>query len=262
MSRKHITSRENPQFKAIKDLVNSTQARKRAGQCVLEGIHLCQAYLDQAGLPALCVIGEGAGQDAEVAAVLRRCEQGGCNILELDRKLYAALSQLEQGVALLFVIDTPGNAPVGALTRSAVLLDNVQDPGNVGSILRSAAAAGISSILCGPGTAFAWAGKVLRAGMGAHFALEIAENVDLAAVIASSKVPVYATSSHAQSTLYDLDLSGEAAWLFGHEGQGVSAPLLAAATRTIAIPHRGPVESLNVAASAAVCLFEHVRQRT
>lgn len=257
---KLISSRENPQYKALKALTSSTQARRRAGQCVLEGVHLCQAYLEQMGLPAQCVVSEAAQAHPEAAALLARCEQGAISCLVLGGNLFSGLSQLEQGVEILFVIDTPNNAAIGALTDSAVLLDNVQDPGNVGSILRSAAAAGVRNVLCGPGTAFAWSGKVLRAGMGAHFSLRIAEGVDLAQVLAQSKVPVYATSSHVDASLYALNLRGPAAWLFGHEGQGVAPHLLDQATARIAIPHRGPMESLNVAASAAICLFEHLRQ--
>lgn len=257
---KLISSRENPQLKALKALATSTQARRRAGQCILEGVHLCEAWLGQKGMPARCVVSEAAQTHPEAAALLSRCEQDGVECLVLAGNLFSAVSQLEQGVEILFVIDTPANAEAGVLNESAVLLDNVQDPGNVGSILRSAAAAGVTRILCGPGTAFAWSGKVLRAGMGAHFSLSIAENVDLAQVLATAQVPVYATSSHAACDLYDLQLRGPVAWLFGHEGQGVNPELLARASGRVAIPHLGPVESLNVAASAAVCLFEHLRQ--
>jgi TrmH family RNA methyltransferase len=259
---KLISSRENPQLKALKALATSTQARRRAGQCILEGVHLCEAWLAQRGLPAYCVVSEAAQTHPEAAALLARCEENGVECLVLAGKLFSAVSQLEQGVEILFVIDTPANAEAGVLNESAVLLDNVQDPGNVGSILRSAAAAGVARILCGPGTAFAWSGKVLRAGMGAHFSLSISENVDLAQAIAAARVPVYATSSHAAADLYQLDLHGPAIWLFGHEGQGVRADLLAQASQRVAIPHRGPMESLNVAASAAICLFEHLRQNS
>jgi TrmH family RNA methyltransferase len=180
----------------------------------------------------------------------------------LPDALFHALSQVEHGVDLLFVIDTPQPRPVGTLERGAVLLDNLQDPGNVGSILRSAAAAGIAAVYCSPGTAFVWSPKVLRAGMGAHFGLEIHEQADLATLIRGAGVPVLATSSHADTTLFDADLRQPVAWLFGHEGQGVSADLLALATQRLAIPHLGEMESLNVAASAAICLFEQVRQKT
>ena len=79
-------------------------------------------------------------------------------------------------------------------------------------------------------------------------------------LLRSSDVQVLATSSHAKNTLYEVDLREPVAWLFGHEGQGVSESLLTLVTQTVVIPHLGAMESLNVAASAAVCLFEQVRQ--
>ena len=261
MSGKLISSRDNPRYKQVRQLAASTQARRKAGQCILDGIHLCRAWLDQVGLPRTCVVGESARSNPEVEAIVNQCLNAGGDCLILANGLFSQISQVEHGIEVLFVIDTPPAQPAPPLTRSAVLLDNVQDPGNVGSILRSAAAAGIDLICCGPGTAFAWSSKVLRAGMGAHFALAIHENVDLAACIASATVPVYATSSHATASLYDLDLRGEAVWLFGHEGGGVSDPLMKLTTASVAIPHLGQVESLNVAASAAVCFFERVRQK-
>jgi RNA methyltransferase, TrmH family len=147
-------------------------------------------------------------------------------------------------------------------TESVLLLDGLQDPGNLGSILRSAAAAGIVRVYCGPGTVFAWSPKVLRAGMGAHFLLSIIEDADLAAVIRAARAPVLATSSHATQSLYEQDLRKPVVWLFGNEGQGVSPALLSLASETIAIPQAQGIESLNVAASAAICFFEQVRQRS
>ena len=262
MSLKSITSRENPLYKDLKHLATSSQARRKAGRTLLEGIHLCQAYQQQVGEPGLCVVSEASVADAEVGAIMRQCEARRTQVIALPEALYNALSQLYNGIGLLFVIETPEKTLPGPLAASAVLLDNLQDPGNLGSILRSAAAAGIGQVYCSPGTAFAWSPKVLRAGMGAHFLLRIFENVDLAALIGAASVPVLATSSHVAATLYQLDLSGEAAWLFGHEGQGVDPALLALATQTVTIPQLGAIESLNVAASAAICFFEQVRQKT
>ena len=142
-----------------------------------------------------------------------------------------------------------------------MLLDGVQDPGNLGSILRSAAAAGVGQVICGRGTAAAWAPKVLRAAMGAHFVLDIVEHADLRTVIAGAHLPVYATSSHASTSIYATDLAGPCAWLFGHEGAGVSAELAPLVSRELTIPQQAGIESMNVAAAAAVCLFEQRRQR-
>jgi len=107
----------------------------------------------------------------------------------------------------------------------------------------------------------AWSPKVLRAGMGAHFVLEIVEEADLPSLIAAARVPVYATSSYAAQPLYECDLRQPSAWLFGHEGKGVSDALLKQADQRIAIPQDPRIESLNVAASAAICLFEQLRQQ-
>lgn len=262
MTIKSITSRDNPLYKELKHLAGSSQARRKAGRTLLEGIHLCQAYQQQVGAPQLCVASESSRADAEVAAILVHCEANRTQTIVVPDALYDALSQLQNGIGVLFVIATPARPLPGRLDGAAVLLDNLQDPGNLGSILRSAAAAGIGQVYCSPGTAFAWSPKVLRAGMGAHFLLEIHENVDLATLVADAVVPVLATSSHVPTRVYDLDLREPVAWLFGHEGQGVDPALLAMATRQVTIPHLGAVESLNVAACAAVCFFEQVRQNT
>lgn len=259
---KSISSRENPLYKELKHLASSSQARRRAGRTLLDGVHLCEGYLQHVGAPQICVVGEGSVAHPEVSAILEKCEAARTQCILLPDSLSQTLSQVENGIGLLFVIDTPEVVSPQVLDRPAVLLENLQDPGNLGSILRSAAAAGINSIFCGKGTVFAWSPKVLRAGMGAHFLLNIFENVDLAAFLRSSCVPVLATSSHTHQRIYDIDLRQPVAWLFGHEGQGLSEELLALASTRVTIPHRGDMESLNVAASAAVCFFEQLRQQT
>ncbi|HEV7815090.1 MAG TPA: RNA methyltransferase [Janthinobacterium sp.] len=257
---KLISSRENALYKELKHLAGSAQARRKAGRTLLDGVHLCQSYLQLRGLPPQCIVSESALAKPEAADIVARCEAGQVVCIAMPDSLYGALSQVEHGVGILFVIDTPERAVPAALAESAVLLDNLQDPGNVGSILRSAAAAGIRQVYCSGGTAFCWSPKVLRAAMGAHFVLEIFENVDLAALISASGVAVLATSGYAEQRLYEVDLRRPVAWLLGHEGQGVADDLLALATHRVVIPHLGQVESLNVAACAAVCFFEQVRQ--
>jgi TrmH family RNA methyltransferase len=257
---KTITSRDNPLYKELKQLAGSSQARRKAGRTLLDGVHLCQSYLQMRGVPLQCIVSESALANPEVAEIVMRCETEHAHCTALPDALYTALSQVEHGVGLMFLIDTPVREVPGALTGSAVLLDNLQDPGNVGSILRSAAAAGIGQVYCSSGTAFCWSPKVLRAAMGAHFVLEIFENVELAELVKASRVAVLATSGYAQQRLYDVDLRQPVAWLFGHEGQGVADDLLALASQQVVIPHLGQVESLNVAACAAVCFFEQLRQ--
>ncbi|HVL76405.1 MAG TPA: RNA methyltransferase [Noviherbaspirillum sp.] len=258
---KSITSRDNPRYKELKQLASSASARRKTATTLLDGIHLCQSYLEHVGQPVSCVLSESALGHPEVQPVVAQCEDAGADCLVLSDALYAGLSQVEHGVGILFVARVPQPPRPARLDGDAVLLDGLQDPGNLGSILRSAAAAGIEHVYCGRGTAAAWSPKVLRAGMGAQFLLRIHEDVELEPLIANARVPVLATSSHAAQQIYDADLTRPVAWLFGNEGRGVAPHLLAQAALQIGIPQPGPIESLNVAASAAVCLFEQVRQR-
>jgi TrmH family RNA methyltransferase len=258
---KSVSSRDNPLYKELKQLATSSQARRKAGRSLLDGVHLCQSWLDLKGLPAHCVVSEGALANPEVAGIVHRVDSSRGLVTALPDALFGAISQVEHGVNLMFVVDTPTPQQPPALLESAVLLDGVQDPGNVGSILRSAAAAGIKQVWCSPGSAFCWSPKVLRAAMGAHFVLQIFENADLPALVRGARVPVLATSGYANACLYDLELAGPVAWVLGHEGQGVSDELLNLASRRVAVPHAGQVESLNVAACAAVCFFEQLRQQ-
>lgn len=102
--------------------------------------------------------------------------------------------------------------------------------------------------------------RVLRAGMGAHFLLEVFEDVSLEKLIETAKIPVIATTPYTKKTIYDFDLNRPVAWLLGHEGRGVDERLMVMASDKLVIPHMGAMESLNVAACAAVCFFEQVRQ--
>lgn len=257
---KLITSASNSLFKELKLLATRSQTRRKMGKSLLDGVHLTEAYLQHYGFPALCIASESALLHPEAATLIARCETGGVECIVFPDGQFSMFSQVEHGVGLLFVIDTPQLSQPTTFTQSAVLLDNLQDPGNLGSILRSAAAAGIKQIFCSSGTVYAWSPKVLRAGMGAHFLLEIFENVDLLALVSNAKIPVLATSSYAQKSIFQADLKAPVAWLFGHEGQGVAEDLLAKASHQVVIPHLGEMESLNVAAAAAICFFEQVRQ--
>ena len=283
MSLRSIQSRDNAQYKQLRQWASSAQARRKSGMTLLDGVHLCEAWLQHRGVPALCVVAESALSHPEVAALVAQCESntnsnaksnsttntsanaGAAECIVLSDALFTPLGQVEHGVGILFAVKVPDATSGGhaslSLQSAALLLDSIQDPGNLGTILRTAAAGSIQQIYCGPGTAAVWSPKVLRAGMGAHFVLEIYEDVDLLQLIRHASVPVYATQPDAPKTIYTTDLRAPSAWLFGHEGQGVSEQLLALATERLSIPQSAQVESLNVAASVAICLFEQRRQQ-
>ncbi|PXW26148.1 TrmH family RNA methyltransferase [Paraburkholderia caballeronis] len=256
---KAITSRDNPLYKRLKALAGSTHQQRRSGQALLEGFHLASAWLDGGAQPELCVVTDGALAHDEAQTIVARID--GQRVVMLPDALFGQLSNVVHGVGLLLLVDTPEPALPPRVADTCVVLDGVQDAGNVGSILRSAAAAGIDKVFCTPGTAHAWSSKVLRSAMGAHFLLNVFENVEPAALLDSLAAPVVITDSHGAQPVDDCDLTGAVAWVFGNEGAGVSQVWRDAAAHRVTIPQPGGMESLNVAAAAAVCLFEQVRQQ-
>lgn len=257
---KQITSTHNAVYKNIRQLASSSKHRKRTNQTLLEGIHLCKSYLEQTGKPLLCVYTDPAITNAEVADIVAQCEKLSVPTILLGESNFQAVSSVENGVGIMFVASIPTPTRPAILNQNALLLENIQDPGNMGTILRTAGAAGIEHIYTSTGSSSAWSPKVLRAGMGAHFVLNIYENCRLSEVINSAEVQVLATSLDADASVYEKDLSVPTAWLFGNEGRGVSDELLSLNVEKVIIPQNSNVESLNVAASTAVCLFEQVRQ--
>jgi TrmH family RNA methyltransferase len=257
---KLFRSRDNAAFKALKRLATSTRERRKAGLTLLDGAHLIAAFQSAGGVPEQLIVSDARYGDAEIAAVAAATPEAG--VLVLGDFLFNELAQVTTPTGMMALVRAPRPGAIPAQPERCVMLDNVQDAGNVGSILRSTTAAGIRTVLLSSGCAFAWSTKVLRAGMGAHFSLDIHENVDLAAVSGSLQARLVCTSSHAGKSLYQADLRGSIAWVFGNEGAGVSKALLNSAAELIYIPLAGNTESLNVAAAAAICLFEQVRQRS
>ncbi|MGC3964953.1 MAG: RNA methyltransferase [Rhodocyclaceae bacterium] len=184
-----------------------------------------------------------------------------CERLELSDNLLHMLSPVDAPNGIVAEVDIPPSKAAKE-EGDVLVLAGVQDAGNLGTLLRTAAAAGIARAWLSPDCAQVWSPKVLRAGMGAHFYLEIADRADISDRLCefSGQVVATALAERAQS-IYSLDLSKPTAWIFGSEGQGVPKPLLERADALALIPMPGGMESLNVAAAAAVCLFEQVRQR-
>jgi TrmH family RNA methyltransferase len=255
---RRITSRDNPLLRGMVELAHSARERRRHGRSVLEGIHLCEAYLLRHGPPRAAIASDAGLRHPEVGPLLARHRIVPAVVTD---ELFEAISTLQHGVGLAFAIDTPRPGLPTAIDADAVYLDRVQDPGNVGTLLRSCAAAGVATVLTGPGTAWCWSPKVLRAGMGAHFHLSIHEAVPWSAVRQRLHVEAIGTRTTRAGSVFEADLRAPALWLLGNEGEGLSEELAADVGRWLRIPQARGVESLNVAAAAAVCLFEQRRQR-
>lgn len=257
---RHVTSRHNPRLAEATALVASSRERRKSGKCVLEGLHVIATYAERHGAPETLIVTEAALARPDVRALVDLHAQ---QTLVVSESLLAATSSLPASVGLVAVVATPQPGSLGQADFN-LLIDDVQDPGNVGSMLRSAAAAGVAQVLLSKHCAFAWSPKVLRAGQGAHFRVAIHEDVDLPAWAADYRASggeVVATVAAGGTSLFAAPLAGRTALAIGNEGGGLSPALVAQATRRVTIPMPGGIESLNVAAAAAVCLFECLRQR-
>ncbi|KQW20088.1 RNA methyltransferase [Acidovorax sp. Root402] len=242
-----IHSRDNTFVKDLRRLAQDTTAYRKQGRVWLEGDHLCRAALARGLRASVAVFSESFWPQAQV-------EYAGAatKFIVLADTLFADVSGLESPAAMGFILDLPAPASLRP-DAATVVLDRVQDAGNVGSILRSASAFGFRQVAAIKGSAALWSPKVLRAGMGAHFALDLIEGLALDDLVAL-QVPLLVTSSHAGDFLHRAALPWPCAWVMGHEGQGVSPALEDRASLRIRIAQPGGEESLNVAAAAAICL--------
>jgi TrmH family RNA methyltransferase len=255
LTMEHITSRDNPLVKRLRKLAQDPGAYRKQGELWLEGDHLCRAARARGVVPRLAVLSEAASAQSALCELAA----GAPRVVVLPDALFASLSALESPAPIAWLLGLPEPAALrpGAAT---VVFDRLQDAGNAGSILRSAAALGVRQVLALKGTVALWSPKVLRAAMGAHFALDLIEGLapdDVQAV----QLPLIATSPHARIALPDADLPRPCAWIVGHEGQGVAPGLLERCTLTLRIPQPGGEESLNVAAAAAICLYDAARRQ-
>lgn len=255
---KILASSHNDTVKHLARLIEHARERRKAGVMVLEGIHLLQAALE-AGVHVEQVFFNLRARGRPEVMALDAAVGGSARRYGLEDGLLARVSALASAPEVLAVArrPVPDRPEAGA---SRLLLEDIQDPGNMGTILRSAAAAAVTEVFLGAGCVDVYSPKVLRAGMGAHFALSLHEQADLVTELQSFAGTRLVTSLAGDRSLYAQDLRGPVAFVFGNEGAGVSPALHDAADARVRIPMPGQAESLNVAMAATLCLFERVRQ--
>lgn len=260
---KTITSRANTAFKLLREITTNARARREHQASWIEGERLCEAYFKAKGLAAIAVIKGSANAGAD--AMIKRYPDRIRETWQLDAKLFAEISPVETSIGWGLIVPIPPSEDL-VINGDVVVLDRIQDPGNLGTILRSALAAGVRHAWCTTGATDPWSPKVLRSAMGAHFAMRIATNISNRQVIdvaAAQRLRLLATALDPKAvSLFSktLRLQEPCAWVFGNEAGGVSQELLVGA-QTVVIPQTHDIESLNVAAAASICLFEMRRQR-
>lgn len=248
-----IRSTANERVARWRRLLADARARRRERCALIEGPHLLDACLASGRRPRALVLAESAAAKPEIARV---AERAGAPVTVVSERVMRALADVETPQGILAEIALPAEMGDLGAVSGCVFLDAVQDAGNVGAILRSAAAFGIGAAVLGPGCADPWSPKVLRAAMGAHFALALRSSADLAGDLAEFGGRIACTLARGGASLRAADLSGRIGWIFGAEGRGVRPEFAARAHLRITIPIRTDAESLNVAAAAAICFYE------
>lgn len=251
-----IRSRQNPVVKQLIKLADNRRERLSLRQTILIGTHLIQAARDNNWPIERLYVREDCESRAEIKTLL---DERFASATLLAADLFDAIEQLPSTTGIIALASIPLTQEPKS-TGLCLLLDGIQDPGNVGSIMRTAAAAGVNQIWLTTGAADAWSPKVIRAAMGAHFVVPIIERIDLESAVSGFKGPLAITTLDDATSLYKTDLTGNLILAMGSEGQGVSEAVNALAALKIKIPMQPNVESLNVGAATAVCLFERLRQ--
>ncbi|HET7364637.1 MAG TPA: RNA methyltransferase [Burkholderiales bacterium] len=244
-----IRSRDNARVKRWAKLARDARLRRAERRAIIEGPHLLAAALDARLAPVELLATEAALADAEIAALARRSR---LHPVVLSPGAFAAIADARTPPGIAAEIALPELRRDGP----SVFLEGVQDAGNVGAIIRSAAAFGVGEVLLDRHCADPWSPKVLRAGQGGHFALGIRQTDDFAAALAGFRGRLICTVARGGRSLRDVELGGRLGWAFGGEGAGLSSATLAGASEKVTIPLAAGAESLNVAATAAICLYE------
>jgi RNA methyltransferase, TrmH family len=244
-----LRSRDNPQVKRWAKLARESRLRRAEGRALIEGPHLLDAFLSRSFRPSAILATEAAMADPEISALVSRSQ---VPPVVLSESAFRAVADTgtPQGVAAEIAI--PSIRREGAW----IFLESVQDAGNVGAIVRSAAAFGAGAVILDRACADPWSPKVLRAGMGGHFFLQVLQVDELRSALESFPGRLVCTVAQGGAPLRHADLSGKLGWIFGSEARGISPDIRTLVATKISIPLTPGSESLNVAAAAAVCLYE------
>jgi TrmH family RNA methyltransferase len=258
-----ITSVHNPRVQAVRKLQAQAKERREGQSCVVEGVRLAEEVL-QANWKVTQVFFTNQ-LDERGRAVVERFVGRGVPVEEVNDRVMSSVSETETPQGLLAVVSQQ-TLPLPPALDFMLILDRLRDPGNLGTILRTALAAGVQGVLLAPGCVDAWSGKVLRAGMGAHFRLPI-HSLCWPDIRDISREPtpglkVFLADSAGGIAYTQADLRAPIALIVGGEAAGAGYEAQALADDRVHIPMPGGSESLNAAIATSILLFEVVRQRT
>jgi RNA methyltransferase, TrmH family len=256
-----ISSIANDKIKLVRALQAQRRSREKEQLFVLEGVRLLEEALHAHA--AVQLILHTDTLDARGRAVINQLARLGATVEAVTPAVMAAASTEQTPAGLLAVVPfTPAVCPPPAELSFALVLDRLSDPGNLGTVLRTADAAGVQAVFLAPGTVDAYNPKVVRAAMGAHFHLPIlsATWAELAERLAGLKV--WLAEAREGQPYPQVNWQGPSALLIGSEAEGPSPEALKFTNRRVRIPMPGRAESLNAAVAAGILMFEVARQRS
>ena len=261
-----ITSPHNDIIK-LAGALKQKKYRDKHGLFMIEGARLAEEGIKSGWTIFACLYTEEAEKNKRIQAILELVANKGCRMILIPSSIYNKITDTEQPQGIMLLIEkrvfTIEELLVKPSTHLIVVLDGLQDPGNVGTVIRTADAVGCSGVIT-IGSADLFAAKTVRASMGSLFHVSVIESSSRSGIIASlrkARVNILATALDSSTVYFEADLRKAVAVIFGNEGQGVSDEMLAGADGRLNIPIYGQAESLNVAVSSAVILYEALRQR-
>lgn len=254
-----ITSNHNPRIKFVRALQGRARERRDAGAFVVDGVRLVEEALNSNWIFQFALYDETLNERGRV--LVENLRSHGIEVEEVSASVMKSLSETEAPQGILAVLAL-SDLPLPNNPNFILIPDQVRDPGNLGTLLRTAAATGVQAVLIPPDTTDAFAPKVLRSGMGAHFKLPIVSKKweEIEQIVTSSSLQVL-IADMGGSSCWETDLCQPLALIIGSEAEGASDTARTLATQQISIPMSGMMESLNAGVAGSVLMFEVVRQR-
>jgi TrmH family RNA methyltransferase len=255
-----ITSNQNSKIKLARALLGRSKERREAGAFVVEGVRLVEEAVKGDWRFEIVLYDETLSERGK--SQVESLRSRGVEVEEVSSSVMKSISETESPQGILAVVKNY-QLPITDHPNFILIPDQIRDPGNLGTLLRSAVASGVQAVLIPPETTDAFAPKVLRSGMGAHFRLPIHSMSwdEITKVVKLEGLNVYVADMDGQSC-WEMDLRQPVTLIIGNEAEGVSESARKLASGKISIPMSGETESLNAGAAGSVLMFEVLRQRT
>ena len=253
-----ITSHQNSKVKLVRALLGRAKERQDANAFVVEGVRLVEEAVNSNWGFQFALYDESLNEKGK--SLVESLKLVGVELEEVSESLMKSLSETETPQGILAVLEFI-QLPITNYPNFILIPDQIRDPGNLGTLLRTAAAAGVQAVLLPPETTDAFAPKVVRSGMGAHFRLPIRAMAWEEIRAQAKSMQIFLADMSGQSC-WETDLRQPLALIIGGEAEGASEEARKLARQKISIPMAGNVESLNAGVAGSVLMFEVVRQRS